>query len=145
MPVFKRSDRLRELFLQEISRLVADLKDPGLAGFVTVTGLDLSPDMKNARVYYSILGSALDRESTARALERSAAYLRSKLLAKLDLKYIPKISFRYDETPERAHRIEALLNIIDAEKTGEAAPIQESRDLDALAAGRKTRRRRRGS
>src|SRR5688500_6398127 len=107
---FKRSERLKELFFQQVSQIMRDLKDPGISGFITVTGQDLSADMKTAKVYYYILGSELDRESTARALERSAGYVRNELLAKVAIRYAPRIVFEYDDTPERANRIENILS-----------------------------------
>ncbi|HVE13584.1 MAG TPA: 30S ribosome-binding factor RbfA [Elusimicrobiota bacterium] len=139
--MFKRSERLRELFFQELSTLMAELKDPGISGFVTLTGLDLSPDMKNARIFYSILGSKLDRESTAKALERSANFLRSKLMDKLEVRYVPKLSFRFDDTPEKAHRIEALLGRIEAENAGLPPLPDAGAALDSVAAGKRRRRR----
>ncbi|HAH08353.1 MAG TPA: 30S ribosome-binding factor RbfA [Elusimicrobia bacterium] len=113
--MFSRSDRLKELFLHEISGLVSQLKDPGLSGFLTITGVELSTDSKIARVYYSVLGSALDKELTARALERSAKHLRSELIHRVAMKFVPKLVFVFDDTPEKAYRVESLLNRIHAE------------------------------
>ena len=143
--MFKRSDRLRELFLKEVTRAVSTLKDPGLAGFLTITDLTLSGDMKTAHVYFSVLGSAEDRSSTAEALTRSTGYLRQLLLQKLTLKYVPKLVFEYDQTPERAHRIENLLNRIHAEgELKPPAPAGAPEDLSALASRKRRKRSRRG-
>ncbi|MBI5243380.1 MAG: 30S ribosome-binding factor RbfA [Elusimicrobia bacterium] len=135
--MFARSERLKELFGQEISRLVSTLKDPGLSGFLTITGVDLSPDMKTARVYYSVLGSLLDRQSTARALERSAGHIRTELTHKLAIKYVPKIVFVFDETPERAHRIESLLNRLHSEEPAAGPFSDESLRTAASTRGRR--------
>jgi len=140
--MFSRSDRLKELFQHEISGLVAALKDPGLSGFLTVTGVDLSADMKTARVYYSVLGSTLDRESTARALERSAGHLRSELKGKLSIKYIPKIAFVFDETPERAHRIESLLSQLHEDSQPAAFSDETLRQAGHTPRPKRPRRRR---
>ncbi|MBI2362159.1 MAG: ribosome-binding factor A [Elusimicrobia bacterium] len=68
---FTRQDRLKGLFLKEIVAAVRELKDPGLAGFLTVTDVEVTRDLKEAKVFYSMLGSPLDKELAARALERA--------------------------------------------------------------------------
>jgi ribosome-binding factor A len=126
--VYARSERLIELFRQEVSLLLPTVKDPGLSGFVTVTGLELSRDMKTATVYYSILGSKAERESTGQALNRAAGYIRHELRGKLHLKMIPEIKFRYDDTPERASKVERIFQKIEQENQPHAdahAPTQE--------------------
>lgn len=129
---FARSERLRGLFLEEISRALADVKDPGLSGFLTVTGIDLSPDGKTALIYYSLLGNSADRDATKRALARSASFLRQKLYAKLRLKLIPKFTFEFDETPAQAQRIESILDKIQEEDGKPAKPQPSAKDADLL-------------
>ena len=112
--MFARSERLRELFKTELTKALRGVKDPGLGGFMTITDLTLSPDMKTATVHYSILGSLEERESTARALERAAPYLRQVMRKRLSLKMLPHFVFSYDDTPRKASRIDKLL--LDIEK-----------------------------
>jgi ribosome-binding factor A len=107
--MFSRGDRLKEVFKVELTTALRGVKDPGLLGFLTVTDLALSPDMKTATVYYSVLGTAREKESTARALARSAPYLRQVMRKRLKLKTIPHFVFSYDETPQKASRIDKLL------------------------------------
>ncbi|MBI4377359.1 MAG: 30S ribosome-binding factor RbfA [Elusimicrobia bacterium] len=107
---------MRELFRDEIARALQGVKDPGLLGFMTVTDLELSVDMKTVTVYYSILGTENDRKSTAKALERAAPYLRQVLRKRLTLKMLPHIAFSYDDTPRKAARVERLLQDIEEEK-----------------------------
>ncbi|MBI4386691.1 MAG: 30S ribosome-binding factor RbfA [Elusimicrobia bacterium] len=114
--MYQRNDRISELLFQEISQLLRSVKDPELSGFLTLTGIDLSPDRKNAKIFFSILGSAQDREGSARALERATPFLRYQLRSRIALKYIPKLQFFYDQTPERADRIERLLKHIETEQ-----------------------------
>lgn len=145
--MYKRSVRLRELFLQAISTTIREVKDPGLgSGILTFTDLTLASDMKTARVYYSLLGTPEDRRATQKALERSEGFIRKKLFGKLRLKFIPKLTFTFDKTPAEAHRIESLLSRINAEKAppGEApaAELSDAR-LNALASTRSRRRKRR--
>ena len=115
--MFERSDRLKELFKEEISRVLRTVKDPGLCGFLTMTDLSLSADKKTASVYYSIIGTPRQRQSTAKALERASPYIRQVLRKRLSLKTIPQFVFVYDETPQKASRIDKLLLEIKKESS----------------------------
>lgn len=92
------------------------VKDPGISGFMTVTDVKLSADMKTATVYYSILGSDHQRRSTAEALERAAPYVRQVLRKRLSLRTLPQFVFAYDETPLKASRVDQLLLQIEREQ-----------------------------
>lgn len=117
--MYARSERLKELFKAEISRALQDVKDPGLTGFLTLTDVELSPDKKTARVYYSILGSEREKKSAADALERAAPYIRQVLRKRLTLKMIPQILFVWDDTPRRASRVDKIFLDIEKESEGE--------------------------
>ncbi len=114
----QRNERIAELIRQEISVILRDVKDPGLMGLLTVTDLKLTRDRKSAVVFYSMLGTAEEKKSTAKALERSVPFVRKRLAERLSLRSIPKVVFEYDPTPERAQRVEALLHAIEEEKKG---------------------------
>ena len=114
--MFARSDRLKELFRAELSQALRGVKDPGLSGLLTLTDLNLSPDKKTLFVYYSILGSERQRASASKALERASPYLRQVLRKRVTLKMIPQIKFIYDETPQKAARIDKVLLKIEAEE-----------------------------
>jgi len=141
---YQRSDRLRELLLHELAGLVRELKDPGLAGFLTLTGVDLSPDLKAGRVFYSLLGTDEDRRNTQEALERSAGHLRRRLFDRLRLKRIPMLSFQFDATPREAGRVDALLESL---RRGDPAPQSEADSsdkwLDSVASDESRRQKRR--
>ncbi len=111
-----RSDRLRELFREEISKVLRELKDPGLTGFFTLTDLQLSKDRKKATVYYSILGSDRERENARQALARSAPYIKHLLRKRIHIKVIPEVVFEFDSTPQKASRIDKLLLKLEEEK-----------------------------
>lgn len=113
--MFSRSDRLRELFRAEIIKALQGVKDPGLSGFLTVTDVQLSNDSKTVNVFYSLLASAVQRESTQAALERAAPYMRQVLRKRMSIKLIPTIVFHYDDTPKNASRIDKLLLQIEDE------------------------------
>lgn len=116
--MFQRDERIVALLHEELSALVRSIKDPGISGLATLTSVELSRDRKTARIYFSVLGGAEDCESTTRALERAADYLRFRLKGALRLKVIPRLEFRYDDTPERAQRIEGILGRIEDERRG---------------------------
>ena len=114
--MYTRNDRLKELYRELIGKLLREVKDPGLTGFLTVTDLALSIDRKTATVYYSILGSEAECQAAGQALERAAPYLRALLKKEVTVKVVPSIVFKYDETPRKASRIDELLNKLDKER-----------------------------
>jgi ribosome-binding factor A len=113
--------RVNELLREVIADEVALLKDPGL-GFVTITSVDTSPDLRTARVYYSVLGDAAQRESTAAALGRASSRIRAATGDQVRLKYLPTIEFEFDEAIDRGMRMEELLRHLEEEDDESDAP-----------------------
>ena len=108
---YKRSQRVGDLVREEVADIILyRLKDPRI-GFVTVTGVDMSPDMKNARVYVSILKEE-DRELTLEILNSSKSFMRSLLSKRLRMKFIPTVEFRFDTSIEYGYKIDKLLKEI---------------------------------
>ena len=108
---YKRSQRVGDLIREEVADIIMyRLKDPRI-GFVTVTGVDMSPDMKNARVYVSILKEE-DRELTLEILNSSKSFIRSLLSKRLRMKFIPTVEFRFDTSIEYGYKIDKLLKEI---------------------------------
>jgi ribosome-binding factor A len=93
------------------------LKDPRV-GFVTVTGVETSPDQRYAKVYVSVLGKQAEREATMRALDKSKGFLQARINASLHMKRTPQLQFFYDDTLDNALRIERALKR-EAEVLGE--------------------------
>ncbi len=113
-----RMRRVDESIRQVIGEALAgELKDPRV-GFVTVTDVRTSPDLSQARVYVSVLGDAPRRESTLEGLHSAHGYLQGRLAAELRLKRTPTLTFVYDDTTDRALRIEALIHEQGAEEQG---------------------------
>lgn len=139
MKEFSRIDRLRGLFLREVTDALRDLKDPGLSGFITVTGVEVADDLKTGKVFYSMLGSEVDKELAARALERSAGFIHKRLFDRLRIRRIPRLAFVYDETPEKAQRVETILARLHAEEG--APPPEPATKLDSVASKSFSRRR----
>ena len=105
-----RMRRVNEAVREVLSGHIAeDLKDPRI-GFVTVTGVDTSPDLRHARVYVSILGSDEERQAALVGLQSSAGFLQSKVGSELRMKRTPTLEFIYDESIERGMRISEMLD-----------------------------------
>jgi ribosome-binding factor A len=106
------SDRIRRVneAIREVlsDRLAAGLKDPRI-GFVTVTSVDTSPDLRHARVYVSVLGTRREREETLAGLSASRPLLQRAVATELRMKRTPTLAFVYDESVERGMRITELL------------------------------------
>jgi ribosome-binding factor A len=104
-----RMRRVNEALREVLSRTLATgLKDPRI-GFVTVTGVDTSPDLRTARVYVSVLGEEAERERALAGLRSSRGFLQAQV-GELRLKRTPKLEFVYDESIERGMRISQLLD-----------------------------------
>ena len=109
MQRFSRTDRVSELIHRAISSIIDyDLKDKRI-GMVTVTGVDMSKDLKNARVYVSILGDEKAIETTLLALNTASSFIRGRLREKIILRYLPHITFYYDSSMVTGFRIAKLL------------------------------------
>jgi ribosome-binding factor A len=105
-----RMKRIDEVMREVIgSAISTELEDPRI-GFVTVTAVQTSPDLRSARVYVSVLGDEDERESTLAALRSSHGVLQAAIARGARMKYTPKLSFHYDEGPERAVRLARLLD-----------------------------------
>jgi ribosome-binding factor A len=99
------NEAIREILADAIA---TELKDPRI-GFVTVTDVDTSPDLRAARVYVSVLGSEEERVASLAGLRSSHGVLQSKIAARMRMKRTPTLTFEYDETVERGDRITRLL------------------------------------
>ena len=89
--------------------ITKDLKDPRI-GFVTVTGVRTSPDLRHARVYVSVLGEEPARAATLEGLRSAHGFLQGRIATELSLKHTPTLSFEYDESIDRGMRISSLLD-----------------------------------
>lgn len=103
----------------EVANIVRDEIDDPLIGFVTITDVEMSPDLRHARVYFSVLGDDDAKQDAGRGLRRAAKFIRGKIGERMDLRNVPKIRFDLDETAENAQRIEAILRDNAAEDSPE--------------------------
>jgi ribosome-binding factor A len=122
-----RPDRVADQIRGEIGQLLArEVHDPGI-GFVTITRVQVSPDLQQARVYYTALGDPAAQKNSARALQRAAPFLRRQMGSRLRLRRVPELSFVYDESIAGQDRIEQLINELHAD----GAPIDANDDTDS--------------
>lgn len=106
----ERMRRINEVIREVVgSAIASDLKDPRI-GFVTVTGVETSPDLRSARVFVSVLGRRSEREQTLEGLRSAHGVIQKRLGRELSIKRTPTLTFHYDETVARAVRISRLLD-----------------------------------
>ena len=120
--VSERMRRVNESVRAVVAEGVARLKDPRI-GMVTVTGVVVSPDLGEARVFVSVLGSEKKRAATMRGLESARGVLQAKINAELSLRRTPTLTFAYDESVERGVRMSKLIDdlVVDAPAASEDA------------------------
>lgn len=117
MQRYNRMDRVSNLLHREISEIIEhEVKDDRL-GMVTVTGVDVSKDMKYAKVYFSVLGDAEVVKNSLAALQSAAAFMRSRLVGRVILRNIPSLTFEYDPSTEYGVRINKILNDLRKDET----------------------------
>ena len=105
-----RPDRVADQIRAEIAELLArEVHDPGI-GFVTLTRVQVSPDLQQARVFYTALGDEKARRASGQALERAAPFLRRQIGKRLRLRRTPELKFMFDESIAGQDRIEQILN-----------------------------------
>lgn len=118
-----RPDRVADQIRAEVTSIIArELHDPGV-GFVTVTRVEVSPDLQHASVFYTSLGDPAAQKTTSRALDRAAGFMRRQIGRRLRLRRAPEIHFAFDESIGHQDRVEQLLKeIAEASEASELVP-----------------------
>jgi ribosome-binding factor A len=110
--VTRRTERLGEEIREEVAQIIAgELKDPRI-GFVTVTRVDVTPDLRTARVYVGVLGNEKQRQASLTGLKQASGFMRRSLGQSLRLRHTPELVFHYDEGLEASDRVAQLLTEI---------------------------------
>ena len=126
-----RPERIGEEIRQEIAQLLSrEVHDPRI-GFVTVSRVKVSPDLQQARVYYTVIGDDRAKQDTARGLEAARPFLRRHIGARLRLRRVPEITFEFDRSVEHQDRVEQLLREIADERAArdaESPPAKSDSD-----------------
>ncbi len=114
----QRIEKLREFIREEVSDILQrGAKDPRI-GFVSVTEVELSSDLRHAKVYVSVLGSEEERARTMEALQHAVGFVRSELAKRLRTYHTPEIQFRLDTSIERGTRVLQLLRELEGSRGG---------------------------
>jgi len=115
----RRTERINELLREEISELVRrEMKDPRLGGLITITEVDVSPDLRSAKVYVSVMGSDEEKASTFKALGAAAHFLQREIRHRITIRRMPELHFLRDDSMEKGARILELLDKAHDETAG---------------------------
>ena len=128
-----RPNRVGDQIRQELSELLSRgaVHDPGI-GFITLTRVKVSPDLQQARVYYTSLGDDDARRQTAKALERATGFFRRHLGDRLRLRRVPELQFQFDESVGHQDRVEQILRELHEEDERRKAAVAESSDESSV-------------
>jgi ribosome-binding factor A len=112
----RRAERVSTLIRQEICELLLEhVNDPRLNGLISVTEVSTSPDLKNARIYISVLGDEEAVKETMKGFRAATGYFRKELSHRLRLRYVPELSFEIDNSIERGARILSIIKKVSEE------------------------------
>jgi ribosome-binding factor A len=116
---YKRAERVSDQIKREVSQIIERLlKDPGI-GFVTITDVEMTDDLREAKIFYSVLGNEQKKRDTKIALGRATSFIQAEIGKRIRIKHTPIISFQYDKSIEYGARIEELIKKIHQENEGQ--------------------------
>jgi ribosome-binding factor A len=129
MSTHNRPERVAQMVQELLGEVFArGMRDPRI-GLVTITGVKMSPDLREARVYWTVHGDPEQRKHTAKGLEKARGFLRHEIGLELKLRVTPNLMFTYDEAIDRGERIEQLIRQVrDEERTREPEPPAAERE-----------------
>jgi len=111
----RRTERINQLLREEISELLRQAKDPRLDSFVTVTEVCISPDLRHAKIFVSILGDEKEQERVLTGLAAASGFLRRQLAPRLTMRFIPELAFVRDDSIERGSHLLQLIDQVESE------------------------------
>jgi ribosome-binding factor A len=112
----RRIARLNEQTRADIAQIISrEMKDPRIAGLVSITSVDLSPDLRHAHVYVSVMGTEDDRRHTLQGLRAANGFIRSQLASRMTTKRAPELQFALDQSIERGERVISLIREVERE------------------------------
>jgi ribosome-binding factor A len=118
----RRLSRLCGQIQEEVSEIITrKLRDPRV-GFVTLTGVKVSPDLSYASIYVSVLGSQGDVKKTLAGLDGAKSFIRSELARRLEIRHVPELRFHHDDSSEKGARIDLLLKNLKEDKDDPGSP-----------------------
>lgn len=117
---YKRSERVRELLQEEMAAIIQrEVKDPRI-GFVTITRVELSDNLRNARIFISPMGSEEEQKRTYKGICNAAPFIRSRLGKRMRIKFLPELSFSWDHSQGRSDKINQILHTIEEQKEADS-------------------------
>jgi len=133
-----------ERIKSEMQKIVSDIimkkvADPRI-GFVSVTGVDISPDLRAAKIFVSVLGSEKERKSTFEGLGSATTFIRTELGRNLDLRYVPELIFVYDKSIERGSRVLAIMSKLEREAAQGKKLLKEQKRGGRRPSSKRSRR-----
>ncbi|MBO5313028.1 MAG: 30S ribosome-binding factor RbfA [Clostridia bacterium] len=122
-----RRDRINDAVKQEMAQILRDVKDPRIAGsLVSITAAEVSPDLKFAKIYFSVLGD--EKDEVLRALKGASGFFRSELAKRINLRITPQLTFEYDSSMEYGANISSILKTLDIKPLDEDDGTDEDND-----------------
>lgn len=113
----RRIERVNSLLVEVIAEVVMrEVKDPRIPGLITITRVETSPDLRQAKVFFSIIGSEKEKKTALQVLQEAAGFISLTASKKVVLRFFPQLTFKIDDTIEKHQRIDDLLKKIDDEK-----------------------------
>jgi ribosome-binding factor A len=109
-----RPQKLGDQIQRELSQLLRELRDPRI-GMVTITAVDVSPDLSHAKIFFTMLAKE-HLEETTKGLQRAAGFLRTQLARRIKIYTTPELRFEYDESVERGDRLSRLIDSVKPRK-----------------------------
>lgn len=111
-----RTNRVAEQIKKELGTVIQrEMKDPRL-GFITITGVEVTNDLSQAKVYLSVFGNEEKKQDSLKALEKAQGFLRSEIGARIQMRHVPELSFKLDHSIEYGNKIESIISKL---KSGE--------------------------
>lgn len=111
----RRTEQVAQAIKDEISIIIQrEIKDPRL-GFVTITRVEVSPDLHYGKVFFSVLGSEEEKKASLGVLKRASGFLRRELSSRLTMRYVPELHFQFDVAMEHGEKIQRLLHQLEEE------------------------------
>jgi len=120
-----RQNRINDAVKEEMAQILRDVKDPRIANsLVSITGANVSADLKFAKIYYSVIGA--EREEVQKALTNAQGFFRSELARRINLRITPMLTFEYDESIEYGAHISSILSKLDIKQEEEDESDEKS-------------------
>ena len=119
-----RCERISEEIKRELSQMIRDdLKDPRVKGLISITAVEVTNDLRYARVYVSALADAEQSKSVLQGLEKAGGYLRTELAKRLQIRYTPELIFKHDQSIEYGSKINKIIAGFNLEKGEEGSDV----------------------